>query len=397
MIKTYPLEWLDSLILCTLNPRQRFIKTITENEVAIIYEKVLSETQNIQTQLKNEIFSLHKKREIRLLVRKYHSTLIFLLDNMMENQEEDLFNDVGLYDIINTLISCLDELLAFIETRFSSYLGLDRRVPINYLIVSKKELKLKIDKLSKKKITNSDDKGIIEIVFSSLYGFVNSNSQRTTYRQILYQKELVKELEVLTDSQKQTGSYTALNELLICMNFNSKAYINHFSECITKNTSILKNRGERMEKLLFYFKELNQLHSNETVILDPDYHNLKIVLSNWFTHEIAYLQNKIDLCAAPIKDLGTNQSLLTENSNKIECVLSADQMGLILRASEESRTVKAKSMSEVFKTIVPHLSTAFKKNLSYHSVRIKSYNAEERDKEIAIRTLEKIIKKIRSY
>lgn len=197
MNKTYPLEWLDSLILCTLNPRQRFIKTITENDVAIIYEKVLSETQNIQTQLKNEIFSLHKKRQIRLLVRKYHSTLIFLLDNMIENQEEDLFKNAGLSDIINTLISCLDELLAFIETRFSSYLGLDRRVPINYLIVSKKELKLKINKLSEKKITNSDDKSIIEIVFSSLYEFVNSKSQRTTYRQILYQKELVKEFLVM--------------------------------------------------------------------------------------------------------------------------------------------------------------------------------------------------------
>jgi len=46
---------------------------------------------------------------------------------------------------------------------------------------------------------------------------------------------------------------------------------------------------------------------------------------------------------------------------------------------------------------VPHLSTAFKRDLSYHSVRSKSYNAEENDKNIAIMTLEKMIKKIRSY
>lgn len=398
MIKTYPLEWLDSLILCTLNPRKKLIKTITENDVAIISEKVLSETQNIQIQLKNEIFSLHKKRHIKLLVRKYHSTLIFLLDNALENREEDLFKNSRLSDIINTLISCIDELLAFIENRFSTYLGFDRRVPITYLIVSRKELKLKLDKLSKIIIANSEDRCIIAIVFSNLYGFVNSSSsQRTTYREILYRKELVKELEALKDSQKQTFGYTALNELLICMNFNSKAYINYFSECIIKNTNVLEDLEERTEKLLFYFKEFNQLHSNQTIILDPDQQSLKIVLSNWFTHEIAYLQNKMDLYTNPKMDSGTNQNRLTESNNKIECALSVDQMGLILRASEESRLVKARSMSEVFKTIVPHLSTSFKKDLSYHSVRSKSYSAEQRDKEIAIQTLEKIIKKIRSY
>jgi hypothetical protein len=54
-------------------------------------------------------------------------------------------------------------------------------------------------------------------------------------------------------------------------------------------------------------------------------------------------------------------------------------------------------MNEVFKTIVPHLSTPYKENLSYDSMRSKSYVAEERDKKTAIETLEKLIEKIKSY
>jgi hypothetical protein len=54
-------------------------------------------------------------------------------------------------------------------------------------------------------------------------------------------------------------------------------------------------------------------------------------------------------------------------------------------------------MNEVFKTIVPHLSTPYKENLSYDSMRSKSYVAETRDKEIVIETLEKMIKKIKGY
>lgn len=77
--------------------------------------------------------------------------------------------------------------------------------------------------------------------------------------------------------------------------------------------------------------------------------------------------------------------------------MSSDQIGLILRAADELRILVAKSMSEVFRTIVPHLSTPYKDSLSYDGMRSKSYVAEERDKQIAIETLERIIKKIKEY
>jgi len=54
-------------------------------------------------------------------------------------------------------------------------------------------------------------------------------------------------------------------------------------------------------------------------------------------------------------------------------------------------------MSQVFKTIVPNLSTPYKEDLSYDGMRSKSYVAEERDKQIAVETLERIIKKIKEY
>jgi hypothetical protein len=82
---------------------------------------------------------------------------------------------------------------------------------------------------------------------------------------------------------------------------------------------------------------------------------------------------------------------------KVMCMLSTDQTGLILRATDELRILVSKSMNEVFKTIVPHLSTPYKEDLSYDGMRSKSYVAEDRDKQIAIETLERIIKKIKQY
>ena len=133
-------------------------------------------------------------------------------------------------------------------------------------------------------------------------------------------------------------------------------------------------------------------------MFEPSQENIKKVLHNWFQHEIVYLEREMELNSGPkISASARKTDGIVVSENKIECILSTDQMGLILRATDESRILKARSMSQIFKTIVPHLSSPFKKDLSYQSVRSKSYNAEERDKEIAIQTLEKIIKKIKSY
>lgn len=83
--------------------------------------------------------------------------------------------------------------------------------------------------------------------------------------------------------------------------------------------------------------------------------------------------------------------------NKVLCKLSTDQTALILRASDELKILISISMNHLFKTIVPFLSTPNKADLSYNAMRSKAYAAEERDKEIAIETLERMIKQIKEY
>ncbi len=400
MPQSYPLQWLDSLISITLNPKKNRVRSITADELSIISEKILEETLYIQTRLNNQIFVFRKECEIRLLVQKYHSALIVLLDSVIDSQNNEVFNNPELSEVMDTLVSCLDELLSFIETRFSNYLGFDERVPSTYLVVTKKELKIRLDNLKEKLIKDVDDKSITDIVLGSLYAFVNSKSNYPiTYREVLYQKELIRELEILKEPQRETSIFTALEELLIYMNFNSKEYINYFRDSIAKRIHLFQNEADKLDRLLFLFKEFSQMHSNENIGYNLNDQNLKTVLSNWFIQEIAYLEKKIHQSIVSKQDTEktSNQQQEKNKEHKITCLLSADQIGLILRASDESRILNAKSMSEVFKMIVPHLSTPYKSDLSYHSVRSKSYNAEDKDKEIAIETLEKIIKKIKTY
>lgn len=400
MIKIYPLEWLDTLILQTLNPASITINSFSEHDLSFISEDVLTESKKVQIQIKKEVFSMRKKREIRLLVRRYHSSFTYLLDKMVEYQKSELFANSSLLQIAITIIRSLEELMSFLETRFSNFLSLDERVPLNYLVVSRKELKLKINKVKNKPIVSKEDQKTLEIVIRNFYqSLQTSKGLKSTYRQLIYQKELFKKIDELDLSVERMIIYSALDELLIISNFNSLEYVQCLSERINHNLKSTTNLHERLSELLFYFKEFNQLYSSEKLTFDPCELNIKGALISWFKYEIDYVQKKMELIPNNINEQSTSKSNGKSEPvlDKIECMLSSDQIALILRAGDESRILKAKSMRSVFKTIVPHLSSSQKTNLSYDSMRSKSYMPEERDKEIAIKTLERIIKHIKDY
>ncbi|KVV16213.1 hypothetical protein [Flavobacterium sp. TAB 87] len=396
----YPLEWLDTLILQLSNTNNLDVILISEQELLLMSTDVVKESKKIQIQIKNEVFAIRKKREIRLLIRKYHSTFIYLIDRMVGCQINNVQRNHNLGLLSEKIITCLEDLLSFIETRFATFLSLDERVPITYIIVSRNELQFKVNKLKSKQLSSESDKTTMDIVLHNLNYLLHSNSgHKSTYRQILYQKNLLRSIEESDLSKVNENFYSELDELLLELNFNSLSYFHWLAQRLKDDLKLTDGLTEQLCLLLSHFKEFSQINSNKKVSFDPFQKNITDSLLGWFENEIKYLQHRINLSSEIKLAVGTRETVNNEKlvQNKIECNLSADQIALILRAGDESRIIKARSMSQVFKTIVPYLSTSQKVDLSYDSMRSKSYNAEERDKEIAIQTLERIIKHIRDY
>ncbi len=396
----YPLEWLDILVTITFNPHRTDVASINNDQLDYIINRIPEENLRLQSLIKSQIFSSNNEEEITLLIKQYHSSLIALLDHTLENQSSS--QKSNLKDVYKVLISNIDELLSFIETRFSHHLSPEERVPKTYLSVTQKKLKKKLQKLKSINSNSSTSNPAFEIVLTRLYHFVNTNclQYEVTFRDIFYKRALIRGLEDIDWSKEETEAYSPLDELLIYLNYNSKAYMNLLTHDLAAQINSYDTSIEKMEWLYYYYKAFNQLHRKPGMILNPNYHNLETILGNWFTQEILYLEKKLHLSVVPLqskKEIPVNKQLTPKEKQKVLCMLSTDQIGLILRASDELRVLVAKSMSQVFKTIVPHLSTPYKENLSYDGMRSKSYVAEERDKQIAIETLERIIKKIKEY
>lgn len=396
MINVYPLEWIDSLILETLNPKKTNIGDLSEKDLAFIADNLLKESHKIQIQLKNEVFALHQKRQICLLVQKYHASFVYLLDKVMEYQKSDAALPGVLADVLDLVINTLYELLSFIQSRYAHYLSLDERVPLRYFTVCRKEMVLGLEELKEKKMQSTTDGALIEIVFTAINDSITGKPEhKITYREICYQKELLKYLEALADISDSSGFYLAMDQLLIEMNFNYHPYIINFTHRIENHLNLQESLEGKINALLLWHKEFRQLLFNEKISFDPARENIRYVLENWFRSEIAYLERKIPILPENQRITGPDQNVRPDN--KVECALSIDQMGLILRAGDEARILRARSLNCVFKTIVPYLSSSHKKDLSYNSMRSKSYTPEDRDKEIAIKTLQRIIKHIEEF
>lgn len=80
---------------------------------------------------------------------------------------------------------------------------------------------------------------------------------------------------------------------------------------------------------------------------------------------------------------------------KVLVKLSVDQIAVILKAADDTKLLIAKSLSAVFRSIMPFVSTDQKRDVSWKSARSSTYKFEEHDKIVAIQTLERLISQIK--
>lgn len=394
------MEWLDSLIMISVNPMKTDFNAIQSVCLTALKSKIEEEKAKIQVFLKSMVFSLGNEKKIKLLVRQYHSSLIILLDQALENNAKCPTKFIELKELISNLTLCINELLSFIELRFPDYLSINERVPATFLAITKKDLNNKLNRLRAKFKDETTDKNTIDIVLHELSAFIGCSRQEHmfNFKEISYMKEMCKELEQLNNGKcDDITTYTCLDQLLVYMNFNCKPYSDNFTQRIASKINCRHTINDKMEMLLLHFKAFKQMHHKPGLAFDANFDDLEVEISNWFTQEIFYMEKKLHYSIVSLQ--GDSEPPHSKNNNvqKVLCILSVDQMAIVLRCVDDLKIIMSRSLNALFKSIVPFLSTPYQENISYDSMRSKSYAIETRDKEVVIQTLEQMINKIMEY
>ncbi|MES2329805.1 MAG: hypothetical protein V4539_09400 [Bacteroidota bacterium] len=396
----YTLEWLDALITVSLNPVKTDFNAIHPVNSVELKSKIEEEKCKIQSILKRLVFSLGDEKKVALLVKQYHSDLTILLDQALENHAKCPVNLAELKDLTNTLVSTVDELLSFMGIRFLDYLSLNERVSAIYLSITKKDLKQRLNKITAKFKNDKAQARIVDLVLNELHAFIGCSKKEHifNFKELAYMKEICKELEHLTDGKcGDINTYTCLDQLLVYLNFNSKGYIDNFIQRLAEKINSGQTIDDKTEILLLHFKKFKQMHRKPGMVFDSTYGDLDAEVSNWFAQEIYYLEKKLHYAIEPLNGYPVKSAHKNSDLLKVLCRLSVDQIAIVLRCVDDLKILVARSLNAVFKSIVPHLSTPCQENISYDSMRSKSYAVETRDKEVVIQTLEQMINKIREY
>ncbi|MBV2225970.1 MAG: hypothetical protein KUL85_03865 [Sphingobacterium mizutaii] len=214
-----------------------------------------------------------------------------------------------------------------------------------------------------------------------------------TRRAVTYMEELLRRLGDW-DPLHQSGHFTAMESFLVYVNFNSKRCMDIIlSRIRSRLGEECRGARETLLALLDIQRDFAQLHRKEDLCLNPGYLSVGRFVES-------FLESEINFCSGAIRTRGEDglpNGFRKRNVNKLTCNLSADQIAIILRLLDEERVVDARSLSQVYSTIVPFLSTPDRPSLSPGSLRSKSYHPEERDLSKVIGMLQGLLERAGRY
>jgi hypothetical protein len=131
---------------------------------------------------------------------------------------------------------------------------------------------------------------------------------------------------------------------------------------------------ELLDKLHYWLKLLNQLHTKPGASLKHDRLQAKDQLVTWLEQEIGYIETKKQLTLM----LPTaTRSPKPDPQFKVNTNLSVPQLALFIRLLREVGIISNKNLTEVIGFFARHFSSPRSEKISADSLRLKYYNSEK--------------------
>ena len=388
----FELEKWDRFISGLLHPANLQNFLVTEQSIQLLVDQSETKRDNVRQQMIQQVFSMSKEKATELFVQQHQAVLIRLLDSLHDYMQAGSM-DEKVMTLYKQLSDHLSFVLDFIENYFSKNFNLDERVPASYLQVSAKEICDQVPACRQKlKERGVEDEKLMEIIFCIFTDFCSTKTNPYTYRDLIYRKDLIKELMSLGSMHKEGCIYAATAELLVYMNFNSASFFNYFLAVTHGQLKELETAEAKIERLARHQKEIAQIHMNPSHALFPRDTSIKDMLVSAIENEIKYLQ--------AINNGNGNHVEVNQTSPPKE-LLYLPFKGAEIYLLHKAFLDAGGAPSEIYKTLLektaPYLANKTTKGFSAESLCKYSDKVTPEIKDDVKRFLQKMIRNIDSY
>lgn len=366
----YALETLDILITETINPSKISIASLSGGEIDSYITTANEYKESSRLLLMDEAFSRVTETEIELLINQYQLAIIRLLDTSYKYQQITSPSETPNARLYSSISIALKELLEFVEQHFSNYFNLDQKAPDNYLFVVKKELVEQLTMLEQALQKKDTEQELINIVFPFLFNsFLDNKTNFTTYRQLIYARELIRELNDLISAN---SFYSSIEELLLYLNFNHIACFKYLIDKLQEAGNQLQTEDAKIDALKYQRKLLRQMPSKPGFALFFQLQSLKEQVLYWIEEEIIFTesQNK------PLELLREKKDNEQKTESKIIFALSVAQLAFFIRILNLGKVITNNNQADMIKTFAANFKTHKTEDISYGSLYGKYFKPE---------------------
>lgn len=366
----YALETLDILITETVNPSKISIASLSGEEIDSYITTANEYKESSRLLLMDEAFTRVTETELELLINQYQLSIIRLLDTLYNYQQSTspfLIQNARLYSSISIV---LEELLGFVEQHFSKYFNLDQKAPDNSLFIVKKQLAEQLTMIEQALPKTDTDQKLINIVFPFLFNsFLDNKTDFTTYRHLIYAKELIRELN---DLISENSFYSSIEALLLYLNFNHIRFFKYLVDELQEAGNQLQTEDAKIDALKYQRKLLRQMPSKLGFALFFQLQSIKEQVLYWIEEEIIFIesQNK------SIDPLPEKKESGQKIESKIIVALSVAQLAFFIRILNLGKIITNNNQADMIKTFASNFKTYKTEEISYGSLYGKYFKPE---------------------
>ena len=351
-------------LIATLDPLNQNLKSLPEKCIQNLINQSQEEQENVRDFLIEGIIERPNVPDKQHYVQVNQAMLIRLIDKIYSYQQSQAISS-NVSNAYKSISLHLESALSFIEDFFSNYFDRNTKVPAPYLSISVEELCKHSETLQKSLQSNTNiDCELKNIIINNFKRFCIQKMRGATYNELIYQKDLMKEL--LTS--KALESEISIRVVLFYFNFNDREYVAYFYSRLNAIAEPLSTKTEKISALRLEQKKINQLAMKLNCCLCCSMPSLKEQINHWIEEEIKFLEADLTVEKIHNSDI--------EPEDKIQTSLSVAKLALLIRLMVADKIITNRVVAHILRTVAKIFTTLNRENISFGSLETKYHNPD---------------------
>ncbi len=378
------LDTWNKLIGTTFNPSNPVLFTLPNESLQTFINQSEEEQEKVRALLIEGVIDKPIIRDKKQYIQVNQAIIIRLLDKIHSYKHCPKVNGKILF-LYNSVSEHLENTLDFIEDFFSNYFDRNEKAPATYFNISIKELCKQFEILTKALQSNNNIDHQLENILTNNFNRFYIKTSGATYNELIYQKELMDEL--LSDNVLE--SELSIREVLFYFNFNDDDYLAYLYERLKGLTEILPGKKEKISKLLFEQKTMNQLATKPNRYLSSGMPSLKEQINHWIEEEVKFLKFET---AQDLRKIELNK-----REYNVHVIFKGAEIYLLHKAFIDAGGAPTETYKSLLEKTSSNISNKNQKGFSTESLQKASDKVNPESKENIKRFLQRMIRNIDSY